>query len=67
MLAQRCLPLLDLTADWDSRARTCTYLIQSQAPYQFGHIPKIRRYYHNASCRIVQGIRLDRKKTKELD
>ena len=36
-------PLLDLTADWDSRARTCTYLIQSQAPYQFGHIPKIQR------------------------
>lgn len=24
---------------WDSRARTYTLLIQSQAPYQFGHIP----------------------------
>ena len=36
-------PLNRLTVDWDSRARTCTYLIQSQAPYQFGHIPKIQR------------------------
>ena len=40
--------------DLDSRSRTYNYLIQSQAPYQFGYIPKIQRDYDTAVSRFLQ-------------